>query len=56
MNPRPLTAYEARVFEFMASREYTRCHVIALAQATTDAEREDVIQRAVERYEDWLTD
>jgi hypothetical protein len=44
------------VFRFMARREYTRCHNTALANAKTAADYEDVIERAVDRYEDWASD
>jgi hypothetical protein len=53
---RPLTDYEGMVFAFLARSEYTRGHLVALATATTEAEYEDVIARAVERYEDWASD
>jgi hypothetical protein len=53
---RPLTPYEQRVLEFMDRVEYTRCHMEAVARAVTAAEYEAAIERAVDRYEDWLTD
>ena len=53
---RALTAYEQRVFAFMDGRSYTAGHGAALARAACTEEYEAVIARAVERYEDWLTD
>lgn len=79
---RTLTAYESKIFDFMAAREYTRGHevqlqVIQSAYSETEAEAgpngkfceftqkvlgkiaseyEEVIQRAVDRYEDWASD
>jgi hypothetical protein len=53
---RPLNEYESMVFAFMARRPYTRCHNLALDRATTQEDRDDVIQRAIDRYEDWATD
>ena len=53
---RPLTAYEAMVFEFMSRSPYTRGHIAALKAADTPEAYEDVIQRAVDRYEDWASD
>ena len=53
---RELTEYEKMIMAFMARSDYTRGHVTALANADTSERFEEVLQRAVDRYEDWASD